>query len=248
MLRKRSRLIAAPVAAVALTLTVAGYQASAAGAPGTDETGWPAAGIAAAAPCLSNATTLLGDLDGDGRPDKITNPGLNGTKMTVQWGAADGSFGTKQNVSKLVGTKQGEVATAAVADFQKDGKLDLVVNIVEPSGGDDPSTARVADYRPGPLKRANLGSAGTRHLDIGDSSEAKELRIANYGDDAYPDLAILSNAGDGVLERNVRLTKASSGPGKYNQDHEQKYGAWGTPAEPPTMPGDGWKHFYKACS
>ncbi|WP_409239514.1 FG-GAP repeat domain-containing protein [Streptomyces sp. PA5.6] len=250
MRHHRSRLIAAPVAAAALTLTVAGYQASAAGTSGPDETGRPAGGIAraAAAPCLSDATTLLGDLDGDGRPDKIANPGLNGTRMTVQWGAADGSFGTKQSVGKLVGAKRGEVATAAVADFQKDGKPDLVVNIVEPSGVDDPATARVADYRPGPLKRADLSSARTRHLDIGDAREAKELRIANYGDDAYPDLAILSNAGDGVWERNVRLTKANSGPGAHNQDHEQKYGAWGTPAEPPAMPGDGWKHFYKACS
>ncbi|MET8684967.1 VCBS repeat-containing protein [Streptomyces sp. NPDC004732] len=248
MLRKRSRLIAAPVAAVALTLTVAGYQASAAGTSASDDAGRSAESARAAAPCLSGTTTLIGDLDGDGRPDKIANPGLTGTKMTVAWGAADGSFGTKQNVSKLVGTKQGEVTTAAVADFQKDGKLDLVVNIVEPSGVDDPATARVADYRPGPLKRTNLSSTSTRHLDIGDAREAKELRIANYGDDAYPDLAILSNAGDGVLERNVRLSKANSGPGKYNQNDEQKYGAWGTPAEPPTMPGDGWKHFYKSCS
>ncbi|WAL94063.1 FG-GAP repeat domain-containing protein [Streptomyces sp. Je 1-369] len=248
MLRKRSRLIAAPVAAVALTLTVTGYQASAAGTSDSDGTGRSVTTARAAAPCLSDATTLLGDLDGDGRPDRIANPGLNGTKMTVQWGAADGSFGTKQNVGKLVGVKRGEVATAAVADFQKDGKLDLVVNIVEPSGVDDPATARVADYRPGPLKRADLTSARTRHLDIGDSREAKELRIANYGDDAYPDLAILGNAGDGVWERNVRLSKANSGPGNHNQDHEQKYGAWGTPAEPPAMPGDGWKHFYTSCS
>ncbi|MFI7316447.1 FG-GAP repeat domain-containing protein [Streptomyces venezuelae] len=250
MLRKRSRLIAAPVAAVALTLTVAAHQAGAAGTSGQDETGRSAGKTAraAAAPCLSDATTLLGDLDGDGRPDRIANPGLDGTKMTVQWGAADGTFGTKQNVGKLVGVKRGEVATAAVADFQGDGKLDLVVNIVEPSGVDDPATARVADYRPGPLKRADLSSTRTRHLDIGDASEAKELRIADYGGDAYPDLAILSNAGDGVWERNVRLSKANSGPGAYNQEHEEKYGAWGTPAEPPAMPGDGWKRFFKSCS
>ncbi|MFK4067106.1 FG-GAP repeat domain-containing protein [Streptomyces sp. NPDC029674] len=235
MVRKRSRLIAVPVAAAALTLTLAGHQAGAAEA-------------AAPAPCLAGATTLVGDLDGDGRPDKIVNPGHTGTKMTVQWGAADGTFGTKHTVSKLLGTEQGEVATAAVADFQNDGTLDMVVNIVEPSGGDDPATARVADYRPGPLKRANLASARTRHLDIGDSSEARELRIANYGDDAYPDLAILSYAGDGVLERNVRLTEPGSGPGAYNQEHEQKYGDWGTPGEPPAMPGGGWKHFYKSCS
>ncbi|MEI5100648.1 VCBS repeat-containing protein [Streptomyces sp. PmtG] len=248
MLRKRSRLIAAPVAAVALTLTVAGYQASAAGSasPGGAERSGEAARAAAA--CLSGTTTLLGDLDGDGRADKISNPGHTGAKMTVQWGKADGTFGTKQTVGKLVGARTGEVATAAVADFQNDGKLDVVVNVVKPSGVDDPATARVADYRPGPLKRSDLSSAQTRKLDIGQSREAKQLRVANYGDDAYPDLAILSNAGDGVLERNVRVTKASSGPGKYNAEHERKYGAWGTPAEPPTMPTSGWKHFYKPCS
>ncbi|MEW2528046.1 VCBS repeat-containing protein [Streptomyces sp. NPDC047071] len=248
MFRKRSRLIAAPVAAVALTLTVAGHQASAAGSSGSGDAGRSGAAARAAAACLSGTTTLLGDLDGDGRADKISNPGHTGTKMTIQWGKADGTFGSKQNVSKLVGARTGEVATAAVADFQDDGKLDIVVNVVKPSGVDDPATARVADYRPGPLKRSNLSSARTRHLDIGDSREAKQLRVANYGGDAYPDLAILSNAGDGVWERNVRLSKASSGPGKYNSEHEQRYGAWGTPAEPPSMPTSGWKHFYKPCS
>ncbi|WP_030560035.1 FG-GAP repeat domain-containing protein [Streptomyces aureocirculatus] len=247
MLRKRSRLIAAPVAAVALTLTVTGYQASASGSSAAD--GGERSGKAAAAtPCLAGATTLIGDLDGDGRPDKITNPGHTGLRMTVQWGTAGGSFGTEHSVSKLIGKRTGEVATAAVADFQKDGTLDMVVNIVKPSGGDDPNKARVAQYRPGPLKRANLSSAAARHSDIGDHGEAKQLRIANYGNDAYPDLAILNNDGDGVWERDVRLTKPGSGPGKYSYELQQRYGASGTPAEPPSMPTSGWKHFYKPCS
>ncbi|MFH8795917.1 FG-GAP repeat domain-containing protein [Streptomyces sp. NPDC017941] len=135
MLRKRSRLIAAPVAAVALTLTAAGYQASASGSPAAD--GGERSGKAAAAtPCLVGATTLVGDLDGDGRPDKITNP----------------------------------------------------------------------------------------------------------------DLVILNNDGDGVWERAVRLTGPGSGPGKYSYEVQQRYGASGTPAEPPSMPTSGWKHFYKPCS
>ncbi|MCF3142452.1 FG-GAP repeat domain-containing protein [Streptomyces platensis] len=243
MLHKRLRLIAVPVAAVALPLTVAaGFPAQAAG---------PAsAGKAAAttAPCLADATTLLGDLDGDGRRDKISNPGLTGTKMTIQWGTANGSFGPKQAVSALVGAKKGEVTTAAVADFQRDGKLDMVVNLVTPADGDDPSTARVADYRPGPLKRTNLSSAKSRHLDIGDHGEAQQLRIANYGGDAYPDLAIRNNAGDGTLDRDVRLTNPRSGPGSYDYDLQVKYGEFGTTSEPPAMPVDGWKHFYKSCS
>lgn len=248
MLHKRSRLIAAPVAALALTLTVAGYQASAAGSSAPGGAGRSGESAKAAAPCLADATTLVGDLDGDGHPDRIANPGHTGTKMTVQWGKADGSFGQKQTVAKLLGARAGEVATAAVADFQNDGTLDIVVNVVKPSGVDDPATARIAEFRPGPLKRANLGSAQARHSDIGDAREGKELRIANYGDDAYPDLAILSNAGDGVWERGVRLSEPGSGPGAYDGDQQQQYGETGTPAEPPAMPSDGWKHFYKNCS
>ncbi|MFF1698144.1 FG-GAP repeat domain-containing protein [Streptomyces sp. NPDC058257] len=248
MLRKRSRLIAAPVAALALTLTAAGYQANAAGSSGSSGAARSGEAAAATAPCLSGATTLVGDLDGDGRPDKIVNPGHTGTKTTVQWGAADGSFGSKKTVAKLLGAKTGEVATAAVADFQKDGTLDMVVNLVTPAGGDDPNKARVAEFRPGPLKRSNLSSAAARHSDIGDLGEAKQLRIANYGDDTYPDLAILNNAGDGVIERSVRLTKPGSGPGAFDYELQQKYGETGTPAELPSMPTGGWKHFYKSCS
>ncbi|MFE1172433.1 FG-GAP repeat domain-containing protein [Streptomyces sp. NPDC058773] len=245
MLRKHLRLIAVPVAAVALPLTAVGHQAGAAASGGAARAGKAAT---ATAPCLADATTLVGDLDGDRRPDKISNPGHTGTKMTVQWGNPDGSFGKKQAVSQLLGAKKGEIASAAVADFQRDGTLDMVVNLVTPADGDDPSTARVAEYRPGPLKRSNLGSAKARHSDIGDHGEAKQLRIANYGGDAYPDLAILNNAGDGSLERDVRLTKPGSGPGAYNYELQVKYGEFGTPAEPPAMPGDGWQHFYKRCS
>ncbi|SOE09087.1 hypothetical protein SAMN06272775_0169 [Streptomyces sp. 2323.1] len=248
MLRKRLRLIAVPVAAVALPLTVAGSQASAAAVPAPGGAASSGKAATATAPCLADATTLVGDLDGDSRPDKITNPGLTGTRMTVQWGAANGAFGKKHAVSALLGAKKGEVASAAVADFQRDGSLDMVVNLVTPADGDDPSTARVAEYRPGPLKRSNLGSAHSRHSDIGDHGEVRQLRIANYGGDAYPDLAILNNAGDGQLDRDVRLTKPGRGPGNYDYQLQVKYGQFGTTSEPPSMPADGWKHFYKPCS
>ncbi|MFG2605886.1 FG-GAP repeat domain-containing protein [Streptomyces sp. NPDC048514] len=245
MLRKRLTLIAAPLAAVVLPLTVAGLQTDAAAAPAPGG----AARAAAKAPCLAAATTLVGDLDGDGHADKISNPGHTGTKTTIQWGRANGSFGTtKYAVSTLLGAKRGEVATAAVADFQRDGTLDMVVDIVKPADGDDPATARVAEYRPGPLKRSNLSSAHRRHSDIGDHGEVRQLRIADYGGDAYPDLAILNNSGDGNLDRDVRLTKPAGGPGNYDYGLQRKYGAFGTTSEPPAMPTDGWKHFYKPCS
>jgi len=247
MLRKRLGLIAAPIAAVAVSLTVAGSPAGAAGLPASGGTG-QSGKAAKPAPCLAGATTLVGDLDGDGHADKISNPGLTGTKMTVQWGSGNGSFGKPYAVRALLGAKKGEVASAAVADFQRDGTLDMVVNIVKPADGDDPSTARVAQYRPGPLKRANLASAKARHSDIGDHGEAQQLRIAHYGGDAYPDLALLNNSGDGGLDRDVRLTKPGSSPGNFDYDLQVKYGEFGTTSEPPAMPGDGWKHFYKPCS
>lgn len=143
MLHKRLRLIAVPVAAVALPLTVAGFPAHAAGAAPSGKA------AAATAPCLADATTLLGDLDGDGHRDKISNPGLTGTTMTIQWGTANGTFGPKQAVSALLGAKKGEVATAAVADFQRDGKLDMVVNLVTPADGDDPRRRASRNTAPG---------------------------------------------------------------------------------------------------
>ncbi|MEU5017694.1 VCBS repeat-containing protein, partial [Streptomyces angustmyceticus] len=89
MLHKRLGLIAAPIAAVALSLTVAGSPAGAAGSPASGGTGQSGKAAKAAAPCLAGAATLVGDLDGDGHADKISNPGLTGTRMTVQWGAAN---------------------------------------------------------------------------------------------------------------------------------------------------------------
>ncbi|MBU7596284.1 VCBS repeat-containing protein [Streptomyces sp. P38-E01] len=243
MPRKRSRLIAVAVAAAAVPLAFAGYQA---GATGTSDAKGDSA--ASTAPCLADATTLLGDLDGDGHADKIVNPGHSGTAMTVQWGSADGSFSEKHSVNELVGAEEAEIATAAVADFQNDGTLDLVVNLVEPSPGDDSETARLSEYRPGPLNRADLSSDNSRHLDIGDRGEAEELRIANYGDDEYPDLAILNAAGDGQLDRSVRLTEPGTGPGEFDREAMEEYGEWGARPQPPAMPTDGWKHFYKPCS
>ncbi|WP_030560001.1 FG-GAP repeat domain-containing protein [Streptomyces aureocirculatus] len=195
----RSRWIAAPLGAASVTLTYAACQAGAVG-PETGEASRSGRTVAVlAVPCLAGAATLVGDLDADGNPDRMSNPGNTGTRMTVQWGTASGSFGPKHSVDDLLGVRTDQVATAAVADFTQDGTLDIVVNIVQPSGGDDPATRRVADFRPGPLKRADLGSRASGHFDVGDHVQ-------------------------------------------------QKYGRFGAPGEPPTMPTDAWKHFYKPCS
>ena len=259
MLRtRRSRLIASSLTAVTLGLTVAGYQAGAAvlsssdsaaqSASHADLTAKAAKAAKAGGTCLTDATTLVGDLDGDGNMDLISNPGHTGTKMTIQWGAKDNSFGKKVAVKDLLGAKKGEVATAAVADFQNDGTLDMVVNIVKPASGDDPNNARLAEYRPGPVNRTDLGSDKARHSDVGDMGEAKQLRIANFDKDKYPDLAILNNGGDGQLDRDVRLSTKDSGPGRFKYEDFEKYGQAGALSDPPSMPTNGWKSFYKPCA
>lgn len=253
MLRsKRSRLIAAPVAAGVLALTFAGYHAGAAeSSGGSDSAGKAKGATKASEPCLTENNQIVGDLDGDGSPDRITNAENTGAKVTIEWGKEGGSFGEKVSLNDLVGAKKGETATAAVADFDLDKVLDLVVNIVEPSGGDDPSTARVAEYRPGPVERTKLESAETRKLDIGDTTEVQKMGIHDFTDDVgevYPDLVMLNNAGDGVLERTVRLTTDKSGPGKSDRAANDKYGDWGTPAEPPSFPSDGYLQFYRFCN
>lgn len=253
MLRHRSRVIAASVAAVTVPLAVLGCQTDASGTPaaesaGASESAKEPENIAkSATPCLVGGTTLVGDLDGDGHPDKITNPGHTGTKMTIQWGSADGSFGEQESVKDLVGAKEGEIASAAIADFQNDGSFDIVINIVEPSLGDDSATARLAEFRPGPLKRSDLSSPEARHSDIGDRGEVEQLAVANYGDDAYPDLAIRNNPGDGQLDRDVRISQPGSGPGEFAREAMEEYGEYGARANPPAMPTDGWKHFHKPC-
>ncbi|WP_326690669.1 MULTISPECIES: VCBS repeat-containing protein [unclassified Streptomyces] len=249
MLRtRRSRLIASSLVAATMGLTVAGFQAGAAESSSSDSTAKAGNATKAEATCLTDATTLLGDLDGDGNQDMISNPGHTGTKMTIRWGTDSGGWGDKVAVKDLLGAKKGEVATAAVADFQNDGTLDLVVNIVEPADGDDPNNARLAEYRPGPVNRTDLGSADSRHSDIGEHGEAKELRVANFNKDEYPDLAILNNGGDGQLDRDVRLSESDNGPGEFNYDDFLKYGEAGALSDPPSMPSDGWKQFYKPCA
>lgn len=241
MLHKRLRLIAVPVAAVALPLTVAGFPAHAAGAAPSGKA------AAATAPCLADATTLLGDLDGDGHRDKISNPGLTGTTMTIQWGTANGTFGPKQAVSALLGAKKGRSRPPLSPTSSGTANWTWSSTSSRPPTGTTLDGAR-RGIPPRAAQAVESELPKSRHSDIGDHGEAQQLRIANYGGDAYPDLAIRNNAGDGTLDRDVRLTNPRSGPGNYDYELQVKYGEFGTTSEPPSMPGDGWKHFYKPCS
>lgn len=259
MLRKRrSRLTAALVAASALGLGFAGYHAGAAGSWGSDGAGKSDRAGQAPKPCVkggSGSAELVGDLDGDARPDKITSrfsdgtPSLNnGHAMEIQWGKEDGSFGDWVSINSLLETDEpGEVGTAAVADFNNDGVLDLVVNAVSPRGGEKPVKAHLAEYRPGPIDRSTLDSPDARHLDVGDTGEVRGMGVDRYGKDAYPDLVLENMRGGDEFERSVRLTKDEGGPGKYDAEANEEYGATGKAATPEEWPRDGLRKFYDQC-
>lgn len=214
---------------------------------------------------MKGSDVLLGDLDGDTYPDMITNQvGLTtshdtsrqlnntGSTMSVQWGRQDGSFGGDDDdywdeINTVLETNEpGEVGTAAVADFNKDGVLDLIVNAVRPRGGEKPSKAHLAEYRPGPVDRSTLDSPDARHLDIGDTGEVRSMGIDRYGKDAYPDLVMANGLGGDREERSVRLTTDKGGPGKYDAKANEKYGATGKP-DAWKLPRDGWQKFYDQC-
>lgn len=190
----------------------------------------------------------MGKPDGDAYPGKINDPGHTGTQMTVQWGTKSGSYGNPVSVNGLLGVKRGEEGAVAVADFHNKGTLDMLVSIVKPADGDDLNQEGLAEFRSGPLNRS-LVSSHTTDSDISRSGEVQQLRIANYNNDGFPDLAILQNAGDGQLDRNVRLSVSPGGGlGTMDPDANDKYGEAGALSDPPAMPTDGWQNFYKPCS
>jgi len=239
--RTRITLISAAVAAAAATGVTCNAFA------GQSSSGASAAPSSSAAPCRADSTTLVGRLDGDAYPDKITDPDHKGRKMTVQWGTKDGSYGEPQSVNKLLGVRKNEIGTVAVADFKNTGRLDMVVGVVEPSPYDDPNPQRVAEFRAGPVDR-ELHSAHTTRSDLGKEGEAHALQIADYNGDKYPDLAISDYAGDGQTARSVRLSRPDGGLGTSDPDANRKYGEESAKPDWPALPHDGWAHFYKPCS
>lgn len=242
MLKKRTRVALVSSAVAVVAITGATYNAFAGQSDSKT-----AAASSGGKPCLADSKTLVGKLDGDAYPDKVTDPDHTGKKVTVQWGKKDGSYGKAVSVNSLLGVKKKELGTVAVADFRNTGRLDMVVGVVEPTIYDDPNSQRIAEFRSGPLDRS-LHSAHTVHSDIGKEGEVRALQVADYNGDKYPDLAISHYTGDGMTARDVRLSRSDGGLDGFDGKANGKYGKSDAQPNWPSLPHDAWSHFYKPCS
>jgi hypothetical protein len=218
------------------------------GACGESAVGAPArpTGRPSVTSCVSPSGDLLADIDGDGVADRVSDPSHTGARLTVALGRKTG-YGTPAGVRKLVGGSGSgeEDVLAAVADFNGDGWMDLVVVATGKKQGDDPIEPTVAELVSGPFSASGRGQH-TRHLDLG---ETRGIAVADYDHDTHPDLAVFGYAGDGVYQTQARLGSADSGLADATAQ-SGKYGVYADQTDddtPSNLPSSGLSTFYPDC-
>ncbi|MEV5342531.1 VCBS repeat-containing protein [Streptomyces sp. NPDC052676] len=165
----------------------------------------PTAGPAIAT-CVTASGGLVADFDGDGTADRASKADLTGAGLTLTFGAKDGArdaAGTTVRPRDLVGDR-GEDAKdvlAVVADFDRDGWVDLFVAATGEFRGDDPIEPDVSELRFGPFSSRGRGQSD-RHVDL---NEPRAVAVADHDGDRYPDLAAYRHQGDGVYATEARL-------------------------------------------
>ncbi|WP_225828317.1 FG-GAP repeat domain-containing protein [Streptomyces naphthomycinicus] len=202
----------------------------------------PAAPSAVTA-CLERSGELVADVNDDGHPDRVTDPSRRGARLSIVFGAGS-AHETKVPVWGLADrtARRQEYVRAAVADFDRDGWSDLVVVAGEEQAGDDPVPPRVAELRLGPF--SDTGRA--RRIVQLDLEATKDIAVADYNHDRYPDLAAYTYTGDGTYVTQARLgdprTGLASDTGTYTTD------AAGTGYDPPAdLSPSGLAPFYPGC-
>ena len=118
---------------------------------------------------------VLGDFNGDGKPDVAIAGGLSGGVLSILINNGNGTFNSPTNYSI-----PGNVQALAAADLNGDGKLDLVV----PSGG-----ASAAIYA---LLGNGDGTFGTpiEYTSNLLSIDGTSITVADFNRDGKPDLAL----------------------------------------------------------
>src|SRR5271170_4393167 len=133
----------------------------------------------------------VGDFNGDGIPDLAVAPVLDEGNSEVLLGNGDGTF-TIANGSFGIGNGTATSNAIAAADFNGDGKLDLVETCA--SLDDQPCNLLLIQFGNGdgtfmqsPAVLIDLGFSGSQSMAVGD-----------FNGDGQPDLAVTNSGANGV--------------------------------------------------
>jgi len=151
-------------------------------------------GTFTAAPSPSNdlpGAIAVGDFNGDGIPDLAVAPALDEGNSEVLLGKGDGTF-TISNGSFGIGNGTSTSNSIAAADFNGDGKLDLVETCA--SLDDGPCNLLLIQFgngdgtfMPSPAVLTALSFSGSQSIAVGD-----------FNGDGQPDLAVTNSGANGV--------------------------------------------------
>ncbi len=169
-------------AAVGLGLVLSGCASGApVGAPGPE-------------PCFDPPGRLVAHVNDDEYPDAVTGTGGTGDELRIAFGEESG-FGEPRTPRDLVGfmDRDEDHVRAAVADFDGDGWLDLVITASERIGGDDPVPSAVNELRTGPISERGRGQETHGFPE----EQVTALRVVDYDGNDRPDLAFYQYDGDG---------------------------------------------------
>ncbi|WP_320779611.1 VCBS repeat-containing protein [Streptomyces sp. CRN 30] len=183
-----------------------------AGAPGGGAAGSPTRPAGGRGDCVTPTGDQSTDVDGDGRADRVSDPSGSGRRLTVSFGDGSGDgHGTPVTARELAGRVPARHdVLAAVADFDDDGHVDLVL-VVTPSSTpmDDPRNAEVR-LRFGPVSPAGRADREERFPLF----EASGVAVADYDHDDFPDLALYQYWGEGYHQIVALPGERGSGLGR----------------------------------
>src|SRR5947209_3415234 len=159
------------------------------------------------APSGSPVAVATGDFNGDGKLDAVSGDG--GSKdIAVRLGNGDGTFAAPTVIGGLHGNNSPDVATA---DFNGDGKLDIVVANGAPPGADHASISVLLGKGDGTFEAPALYYTGNTYQTAG------RIAVGDFNADGHPDIVVAETgcgyggSGPVVLLNNGDGTFASQG-------------------------------------
>ncbi|MFJ8111814.1 FG-GAP repeat domain-containing protein [Streptomyces sp. NPDC096132] len=203
----------------------------------------PPDGPSAVTACVTADGALVADVNDDGLPDRVADPSGNGAGLTITFGVGSDHETTSRprDLADHAGEHQ-EYVRAAVADFDQDGWSDLVVVAGRRQGGDDPIPPKMAELRLGPFSNSGRGQK-VIPLDLG---ATRNVAVADFDHDRYPDLAAYVYIGDGGFETQARLGERARGLGPDTRQFSEMDTETGFDG-PVDLPNAGPAPFYPPC-